>query len=568
VAFNRDQLETGRLVWLLDIKIRGQTYRFSTDVIDVSNTDTTAGSSILQYRGGLEFLEYEDTVGLLDAEASSREVSLSVLFASGQEEGWTAITDTARDIGSATGSLSLHLVGDDHKIRQVVIDGFLDSPSYGGISEPVAFTLQESDHLDPLQFPPFLAVVNDITWPLQTVSGDRLYIDDSARGELYPWVFGRPGTHPPVRWWGQDSGLFAASPALLARIDQDNKDNATHACKFVIAGHETWLDPDYSPPGAVLLFSDSWSTPAGETPAIELDGSRNTITTVEMTSTGPSDLHLVEPGQEVWVCWAGRGGVPNKARTGPLIGAGEIIEYLLDQSGLRVDTLRSRAVLGEVDGFALDFWINEPRSPMEIITEDILPALPLSPQVRADGLAFVYWRWDATADDAIEAINLDQGFGDRAGPVEVSPISEVYNSMTIRYCQTGPDGSYRKELTYAPENPDDLHNVVSNPYAWASFTRYGLRQGPVIEVPVIERDDTARAVLDWRIRLHSQTRRSVSYRLPQKYQSLEPGDVVTVTDSEVGFDAAVCIVTGVIRAPGITEISFVTVPHWARDALT
>ena len=84
---------------------------------------------------------------------------------------------------------------------------------------------------------------------------------------------------------------------------------------------------------------------------------------------------------------------------------------------------------------------------------------------------------------------------------------------------------------------------------------------------MVERDETALAVLDWKIRFHSQTRRSVTYRLDQKYQSLEAGDVVTLTDSATGFDEAVCIVTGVVRAPGVADVSFVTVPHWARDAL-
>jgi hypothetical protein len=567
MPWNRSDLEAGRLVWLLNLTIRGKLYRFSTDVLNVSNADASEGPSSLQYTAGLEFLEYEDTIGLMEAEASSREISVSVLFQSGQEEGWDSIADTSRDIGTATGELSLHIVGEDYGNRQIILSGFLDSPSYGAVNEPVSFTLQESDHLDPLQFPPAQSVIDQTSWPFTTVSGNRLNIDDSARGQHYPWVFGQPGTHPPLAWWGQTKALLDATPAMLVRIDETAEDNATNACKFVIAGHETWSDPDYSPPGSVVLFSDSWSVPAGQTVTHEQDGHGNTVSVVTMTSTGPSDLHYIQVGQEVWCSWAGRGGVLNKDRTAPMIGAGEIIEYLLDHSGLRIDTLRSRAVLNEVNGYALDFWINEPRSPLEIISEDILPALPLSPQIRADGLGFVYWKWDATKHDATEAINIDREFGDRVSPVDVSPVSEVFNNITIRYAMTGPDGSYRKQLTYSHENPSSSNTVIVNPYAWASWTRYGKREAPILELPVVERDETALAVLDWKIRFHSQTRRSVTYRLDQKYQSLEAGDVVTLTDSATGFDEAVCIVTGVVRAPGVADVSFVTVPHWARDAL-
>jgi hypothetical protein len=210
MPWNRSDLEAGRLVWLLNLTIRGKLYRFSTDVLNVSNADASEGPSSLQYTAGLEFLEY---------------------------------ADTSRDIGTATGELSLHIVGEDYGNRQIILSGFLDSPSYGAVNEPVSFTLQESDHLDPLQFPPAQSVIDQTSWPFTTVSGNRLNIDDSARGQHYPWVFGQPGTHPPLAWWGQTKALLDATPAMLVRIDETAEDNATNACKFVIAGHETWSDP-------------------------------------------------------------------------------------------------------------------------------------------------------------------------------------------------------------------------------------------------------------------------------------------------------------------------------------
>ena len=574
MPWNRSDLEAGRLVWLLDLTIRGKVYRFSTDVLNVTIGEPGLGPALVQYTGGLEFLEYEDAVGLLDAEATTREVSVSVLFQSGQEEGWQAISDTVRDIGTATGELSLHIVGNSYEDRQIVVSGFLDSPSYGAVNEPVSFTLQESDHLDPLQFPTTQSVIDQTSWPRVEVGSYSVNIDDSIVGSYYPHVFGQPGTHPPLLWWGQDSSMFDATPAMLVRIDQDTEDNSNATATVVIAGHETWPDADAtyggtSAAGEVLMFSDDWATPHRAEATHTQDGHGNTVTIAEFSYVGVSAglRTRVQVGQEIWCAWIGRGGVLNADRTAPRTGAGEVIEYLLTKSGLRVDTLRSRAVLKEVNGYALDFWINEPRSPIEIISEDILPALPLSPQIRTEGLGFVYWKWDATKADATEAIDVDREFGDRVSPVDVSGVGEVFNRLTVRYAMTGPDGNYRKQLTYAHANPSDAHDVIVNPYAWASWTRYGLREAPILELPCVERDETALAVLDWKIRFHSQTRRSVTYRLNQKYQNLEAGDVVTLTDTATGFDEAVCIVTGVVRAPGVAEVSFVTVPHWARDAL-
>ena len=106
MIYNRSQLEAGRLVWLLEIKLRGKAYRFSTDIIEVMSGDTTHGNASKYYAAGLEFLDYEDTVGIMEASASDRTVSVSVTFQGGQQEGWTSLTDTSRDAGQATGELS------------------------------------------------------------------------------------------------------------------------------------------------------------------------------------------------------------------------------------------------------------------------------------------------------------------------------------------------------------------------------------------------------------------------------------------------------------------------------
>tara|TARA_R110001583_G_scaffold36850_2_gene121002 strand:+ start:7590 stop:9323 length:1734 start_codon:yes stop_codon:yes gene_type:complete len=574
VAFNKAQLEAGQLVWLLDLHIRGRVYRFSTDIVEVQS-GSDVGPSSFNYAAGLEFLEYEDVVGLLDAESSTREVSVSVLFQAGQQEGWTSISDTSRDAGQASGQLSLHLVGNTHKQREIIVDGFLDSPSYGASEEPVAFTLQESDHIDPALFPPIGAKVDHVNWPQHTLGGgSSIRPDDNAVGQVYPWIFGNPGTSPPIGWWGQNTGYFDATPALLVGIDTTAEDNSAQTATLLLAGHEVWLESTVVTDNKVTLYNDDWSAPQELHVQHKKDGSNRTIAFVSAASPGPTYPYYIKVGEEIWVSWSGTvGGVINKDRTGPMRGAGEIISYLLEQSGLRVDTLRSRAPLKAVDAYLLDFWINEPRTPAEIISEEILPILPLSPQQRNEGLSFVYWRWDATAEQASDRIDIDKDFGDRVSPVEVSSFSEVYNQITIEFCRTGPDGQLRKRLTYAREAGFSVvdgiryedHRVIFNQYALASFSRYGLREAPTVQAPIVERDETAIAILDWMIRFHSQARRTVAYRLPQKYQTLEPGDVVTLTDSEIGFSETVCLVTSVIRAPGLTEVSFTTVPHWAAD---
>jgi len=557
----RGNLENGRLFWLLTLEVRGRAYRFSTGPLAVDNADELQGPPVLQFLSGLEFLEYEDTIGLFDSEASSREVSVSVLFQQGQAKGWTAISDTARDVGTARGELALHLAGQDFADREIVVSGYLGSPTHGSRFEPVEFTITESDWNDPAIIPPRGAVVRRATWPRTTAGGNTMRRDDKAKGQPYPWIFGEPGRSPPADWWGRGSGQIAMTPALIVRIDTDDGDNLTNAATVLLAGHRT-----YRPASAkVKIYNEKTERWCEVTPTLTTDGLGRTVTIATITAASDAAVDYIEPGHGLWVAWTAAGGVPNKQETAPASGAGEIIDYLLDFSELRIDTLRGRAVLDEVNGYQLDGWINESRAPFDIIKEDILPLLPLSPQIRQEGLGFVYWRWDAVAADAVDTLDIGQELGERTSPVQVSAIEDVYNTVRIDYCQDGPEGDFRKSITYSHANPHSDEEITVNPYSWASFTRYGQREGLVIEAPIVERDDTARSILDWKLHYHSQTHRTVSYRMPQAWQAREVGDVITVTDPDIGWTAVVCLITQIVRVPGYTDLTVTTVSDWIRD---
>ena len=565
--FARAALETGRLVWLLTLTVRGKVYRFSTEPLVVSNSDPQTGPDSFQFVAGLEFTEYEDTVALFDSEASSREVSLSVLFQQAQSDGWDAITDPTRDIGAGRGELALLVDGDDYTDRQIVVVGYIEQPTHGGRYEPVDFTLTESDFNDTARFPPRGAFVGKKTWPntIGAGTGHTLQRDDEADGQFYPFVFGQPGEHAPTTWHGRGTGKMAGTPALLVSMDTTDEDNESHAARFVIAGHETFGT------GTVTIFHLDHKLASTVATAHRADGRGRTVTTIDLAPALPTTgLGVLDvfPGTEVWIAWTGRGGIPNRDRSGPLLGAGEIIEYLLGQSRLRIDTLRSRVVLNEINGYELDFWVNEQRSPWDIIKEDILPIVPLSPQIRPDGLGFVYWNWQARQSDAVCQIDIDRDFGERTSSVEVSPVDNVYSQARIDYCQDGPGGKFRKHLTYTHTSDSDDPSIIRNPYSWASFTRYGIREGLTIEAPAVARDDTARAILDWKIAYHSQTHRKVSYRLGQEMQILEVGEVVTLTDSDINWTDVVCLITGITRVPGYTDITLTTVSDWSRDGMT
>ena len=649
MPWDRQSLQNSKMVWLLDLYIRGKIYRFSTEPIEVSHNEIKIGPVTYQYVSGLEFLDYEDTVAVMDSEMSAREVAVSVLFGTAHPDGWAAIADPTKEVGGTRAELSLHIRGNDYKDRQLIVSGYIQEPTHGAQFEPVQFTISESDYDDPVMFPPLTAKCDGQTWPTRkgsqmplaycpaghgtpaTDADNEFKYTDSAEDEPYCFVFGKPGSHPPTGWENgpqKGAGLaenfpaFPAVPVSIVRMDHTDEWNHPNRCTLLLAGHELFRgDPQktggWPADDQIWIYNETFhglDSPnsawfGGLVPGLAagddnltvkevVDGRGRVVSvmdvgniyrdsgypasTIEALFENRADS--IKPGSKLWAAFSlDCGGIPNNDRTAPLSGAGEVVAYLLDRSGLRVNTLNNRTILQELDAYRLDFWINESRSPWEIISEDILPLCPISPRVTQEGLGFILWKWDATKADAVAHFHADRQSMERQGPVEVSPFSDVYNVIKIEYCYEGPTGKPLKSLTYTHEEteyrtgtvdgtPSDHADtypggVVFNPYAYHSYTQYGSRAGLVIEAPAVEQDATAAKILDWKIRYHSQTHRTVNYRLPQEAQAHQVGDVVTVTDPGIGWDRAVCLVTGLVRAPGQTVLTFTTVSNWVRDGI-
>jgi len=642
MPWDRKALQNSKMVWLLDLYVRGKVYRFSTEPIEVSHDEIKIGPVVYQYVSGLEFLDYEDTVAVMDSATSTREISVSVLFGTAAADGWHAIADPTKEVGGARADLSLHIKGNDYTDRQLIVSGFIQEPTYGGQFEPVQFTISESDYDDPAMFPPLTAKIDRRTWPTKKGSelpepycpkghgtpaldaDNQFRFTDTAEDETYPFIFGKPGTHPPPEWNNQAGSVacFPAVPVSIVRMDHgpaaadslgsDGGVNHPNKCTLLIAGHKLHksVKEAFYGESSIMVWNEgktndgdpsvAWfggSTMGGHSMKIyeTIDGRNRLVSCMDVgpfsDSSAFSSLEMwdrfsmcIRTGDNLWSAFPfDLGGISNETETAPLTGAGEIISYLLDRSKLRVNTLNNRWILEELDGFKLDFWTNESRSPWSIIQEDILPLFPISPRVTDQGLGFILWKWDATEADAVTHFHSERQYMERQGPVEVSPFSDVYNVIKIEYCYEGPTGKPIKSLTYThdeteyrigtfdgtPSEHADTYpgGVVFNPYSYHSFTQYGSRAGLVIEAPVVEQDATAAKILDWMIRYHAQTHRTVNYTLPQEAQAHQVGDVVTVTDPNIGWDRAVCLITGLVRAPGQTVLTFTTVSNWVRDSV-
>jgi len=554
VPLSRSELIDGDLFALVTLRARGKAFRFSTRDTTVANGADVSLPDRLHFVGGLDPFDFTDAIELGEDMQPAREVSLSVLFRNDDGTGWADLAAIDHDLGDATCEVSIWKSGDDWSDRRVLLDGVVLSPEYGAAFEPLTFTVTEDPTEDTGVIPLDRMVVSSSTFP--TVGVGTHDPADSAADQFYPVIYGAPG----IVGADEDFDILPAVPALIAEQDNTaNNENDTTDWLILLAGHHVAAS-------TVTLHNREDETEADVSIVNGADANDYPIAYSLVTG---SDL-VIGGGDEIY--WSFKleaaGGKKNLRRGGTLRNAVDIMLDLLGQSTIRFDGERIQSLSERLAGFNLDFYINEQSTPWEVIQDHILPLLPLAPAMGPNGLWFVHYPFDATASDAIAEINPRSRGGSRNGMVKVSSATDIANYHTISFALNAESGEYARSLSYGPRELSRNDGTTLHPLSWASFSRYGLRQGDTIETDVVYDIATAHAVLDWRIRRDGMTHQEVEYLLPQQFQHLEAGDVVTITDAEIGWSDRVAIAMSVPRRPGDGSFTFRTIPNWIRDAPT
>jgi hypothetical protein len=551
MAYTPAELEGADLVQLLTLTVDGRVYRFASVDVDVSD-----GSQTLSYREGLAVDSYVDAIAAPGESLEEPSASAEVTFTDDTAEGWSVLAAGA-DQADAVAELALWLPGTEYSTRRVLMSGPVEVAEYGALREPLTLTLTERPWTpSPVRIPSDTAVVNSDTWPRSSSSG--VVIGDSVDGLYYPEVIGAPGNSRPR----DTSGTYAAVPALLVEIANGGDNSSIDAVLLLGRGALECVGVSNSVTIRNRSLTSGTTSYTG-TPVLSADDLGQPVTVMTVAGT---DL-VINTGDELWASFnlPGASGLP--ADDGSVLRqAGDVIGYLLSSSGARVDYLGLDAFKAAVSGYAFDFYINDPVDPLDVCLDDLLPLLPVSLKVGPRGLTLVPWRYDATGADAIAHLDLDRGERyQRVSSVRRSAASDLVNHRSIRYAPHGAEDTYLGRLTYLATKRYSDSERERHPYAVASATRYGDRESDPLDVDVVVSTATAAAILGWMVRWHSQPSERLTIQGPQSWQAFEAGDVVTVSQAEIGWSERVCIIEAVTRGPGDTDLSLVTVPDWIRD---
>lgn len=573
-AYTRSELIAAEgIIWCLEVTYAGRTFRFSTTPVVLTDAD----GNDLDFAGGMSMPEVDFAIGTLSGEPDYRSVPIDVVF----PVDVAALVENGHVLDQSPCSLFYVLPGKDYTQRRVVVVGKATQPEYGNSIEPVSFSLEGNAYNDSASWPPSTQRVGDATFASDLFTPSYDGYDDDDEGALYPVVIGSAGHYDKPD--GSGVNTTSGAPALAVITDQVSGQASVMAlliCAGDVAAEQVYVfneDGD-----AYSAYVHSPSTIPGTTvlSGVLRDGLQQPFSYAVLTGSNPDSVNWTTDADALafravakgpfWVGYSREAsfGGALKVEGRAIEGAGDVLLYVLRQSSVAADTGRWEAVRRYLNRYKLAGYIDEVVTPWDWIADNLLPILPLSVLDGPDGLFPVLWRVDAVAAEARWSITEGPGV-ERVSPVEyVRRPDEQAASVTVRFALRAKKDEYRRQVTVAYTREDDASQSI-NMRAINAEARGGT--GAIeIETDWVYDEATAWLIAHDQLRFYGQGPRRVTYRTGLEYSEANPGDIVSLTDSDLSWSARAAVLENkTFLDDGVSvDLTLILYDDPARDLVT
>jgi hypothetical protein len=548
-------------VWLVDFDVHGRIFRWSTERATVT---TNAGASLTYEAGLVSDLE----LGKL---RSMTRKGTALQIESGED--WPLLEGRGARLEAQPVTVRLWYPGQTLEQARAYVVGRSEGVKHGEKARTLSMQVVEDSTARARDLPPTQAQATDETWPVN--AGFKLA--GGAQGQTIPVVIGYPGDHPKA---GASADIAEAAIRLPYIERQDPYTNGTGDKYAVALGRIDAAQVQlYDYEGVTTQFA--YSSPST---SVVTDGLGQAVTTVS-----DSLLNMPEDG-EVWAGlrnasgWGG--GLKSPYTGGVLRGAGEVMRYVLEYfTDERVDRGRMRAFQDWFDRFKVDAVIHERRNAVDWLTDNVLAFVPGVLVTGPDGVYVAPVRWDATELDAVAHLNADRHQVERTQDPKVW-AEEVYNLFTLDYrpVRYGDRWASRRVLTATPGNmygsgtggaalppfssslpwmatsEEDARIYGSALCRWSQAQSWGIREWTQ-QHPSCWDDHTAQQILSYKALKHGWQKRTISYRGGPELKTLEPMDVVTITDTPLRLSNAVALVVEPKVSTNTVDLDLLLLDH-------
>ena len=482
--FQPSELRTAKLWWIVSLDFGGRTWRVSQAPLSIESTDAGRWLSV---SAGLDTAEAQLTAPWMGTAPERRSISLELSI---PELDVGMLLSRGYELDSAPVEVALWREGDQWEDRLQILRGQITSYEWGAKGEALALEAEEAVELDRGLLPPPGATVSAQTWP---------GAPEDALGAPYPWILGAPG-----------SDGTPASPACYIDVVPRNL--------LLVAGH---------PVSAVsVVVSDGTST---ESLLIEhlSDGAGRLVAVVDLDT---ATTIAVDPTLTYSVAWTTGGGLVGP--TGEALTAGTVIEAILAHSTLPIDRGSLSAARSYLDAWKIGAYIVEPISPMEWVTDALLPLLPVALLTGPSGWRIVPTPLEPTQSRTIGTLTASQSIR-RDGRVRRIGRDEVANRVELLYGIETTDGEPRSSAVVGPAWDGVEHPALSTRL---SAQIYGIQPRSEETVAVYD-DATAMRIVRHIASIYAYPRDVVTYT-GQRLQWLQPADILWISDSDLHLERA------------------------------
>jgi hypothetical protein len=376
--------------------------------------------------------------------------------------------------------------------------------------------------------------VNDNTWPAATHSVPydvyTYVIDNPAENAAYPVVIGRPGnTRIYLEFLGWLDATQPGSPALLV---ERGGNVASRADSY-------WLLSRGNVAASTVLLRDGTTGDTGTcTVFAHKDKQGRDVSCVSALTSSP--FLAAYPEHAWYVSWNDGGGVKDEHNQ-EIRRLGQLLSWLLPQTGLTIDYGRCQSARAYLDRFVVDGYINESVNILGWIRDVLMPVFPFGLLESELGWYPCPFRWDATTEDARLRLSADAKHIEALSAVESEGWDTVQNSFTLDFQVRADTGEFNQRMILDATLDAGSNTIANYLCAKSQLERWGKRSAPVLSCRMVEDVGTAQAILRAKAARRCYPKLRRAYEGDRGLGTVEAGDIVLITDSAIGWNERLCM---------------------------
>ena len=557
-----DFLET-EICFLAEVDLKGTTYRFSSFPVEVN----FSSGGVVFFPGLLGDPNFtQELLEIGQIKLSTNSISMSLVFPFNIAE--RQMNGNGIDNAILTLSYITIKKGVVQQTFEEIIDFFK-----GVIREPVY------GHPDSEQGYVEFSVENEIyvndTSILQALNGDLTLFDNlpfsreafAGAGQLeniivngilpaqnlhlgktVPAVIGSPGT--TIREDGT-STTFPATPTYIIGLDISSPPFDAFVC---LAGHAVQA--------STVTLQDNRGNVVSSRPVFNGVGQGGQLFAYSFFDVSNIDFDENDEGLEYFVRWTGGGGAISPYSGEELSKGGDLIVWCLESLRIDYDREAFEAVRPILNEYSFSGYINDISiKTYEFLQKYIIPYLPVTLSTGASGVyPIIDHRNTERFSSPRASISTSPRF-ERISPVSPRQ-SEIINELVIQYAsgfqRTLSVSGSEKSTSYAIEGneykgivyikADRIESLeasyeIVSPYCILSQQMYGVQSSSLALDYVSDRDTAIKIGLDI-IRRKSLPEKVCTYRAAFSFGFLSVGDVIEITDTDIGLSQAKVQIVG------------------------